>query len=190
MTLEDYFNETRTVMVHLLYLTNAKSLDHDLSDNQRRTLEVLLENDDLTAGRITETLDIKPSSTTAIIKQLTKLQYVTKHKDMADSRITRIKLTDNGRSKAVALQERLELIDSIFFKPLSAKERQQLFELLQKMATYLSSDTYLDAMRQLVSDDRQSQRMLEHLQDVSRDRPHINHLRQHMSHDYWHHHND
>lgn len=72
MTLEDYFNETRTVMVHLLYLTNAKSLDHDLSDNQRRTLEVLLENDDLTAGRITETLDIKPSSTTAIIKQLTK----------------------------------------------------------------------------------------------------------------------
>ncbi|MGX7738460.1 MarR family winged helix-turn-helix transcriptional regulator [Enterococcus faecalis] len=65
---------------------------------------MLASEENVTAGRIAEYLDIKPSSVTQIIKKLESVKAVKRVKNESDARVTFVVLTDKGR-ESLSTQE-------------------------------------------------------------------------------------
>ena len=61
---------------------------YNWSDNSINTLRMLNTQGSLTAGQISEQLDIKPSSVTQIINKLEQVHAIKREKSSEDSRVT------------------------------------------------------------------------------------------------------
>ena len=83
-------------IAHQPFLIFAYQVE-EKTDNAFETLKILVAEDDVTAGRLAEVLDIKPSSVTQIIKKLEEAGTVMREKSATDSRVTLVKITDKGR---------------------------------------------------------------------------------------------
>nr|WP_241645800.1 MarR family transcriptional regulator [Pediococcus acidilactici] len=82
-------------ITHQPFLVFANRVE-EKTDNTFETLKLLAKEENVTAGRISEFLDIKPSSVTQIIKKLERAGTVVREKSPSDSRVTIIKITDKG----------------------------------------------------------------------------------------------
>ena len=74
---------------HEPFLVFANRVE-EKTDNALETLKLLAKETNVTPGRISEYLDIKPSSVTQIIKKLEKAGTVLREKSPKDSRVTEI----------------------------------------------------------------------------------------------------
>lgn len=124
-------------------------------DNTALTWEILAEEKEpITAGRLAEELDIKPSSVTQIVKKLEEEGMVRRVKSEADARVTYIELTDAGKQAA---QERATFGNSLLkeiFTPLDSEERAQLNDLLNKLNDHMASDAFKDKLSELFINDK------------------------------------
>ncbi|KRL01154.1 transcriptional regulator [Liquorilactobacillus capillatus DSM 19910] len=123
-------------------------------DNTFETLKLLSEEENVTAGRIAEVLDIKPSSVTQIIKKLEKAGTVKRIKSEQDARITFVKLTAIGRETLNTRGNLSTGLKEEMFKGFSDTELKDLSGYLDRLGENLTSDSFEKKVAKTFGDDR------------------------------------
>ena len=127
-------------------------------DNALKTLQLLATEEQVTAGRISEHLDIKPSSVTQIIKKLEATDMIARVKSETDARVTFVILTEKGNEN---LKERGTISTDLkeeLFKGFSEQELEQLESYLTRISKNSSSEEFQRKLNDIFSDDKRWQR--------------------------------
>ena len=101
-------------------------------------LELLQENKECTMHDLAEELQLKSSSATVLVDRLEKLGLIRRQRNAQDRRVVHVALAPKGRKvlQQIATQKKKGIIET--FKPLSAQERRDYLNLLEKLAGKLS----------------------------------------------------
>lgn len=143
---EEILNSLREIAHNPFFIFMSK-LDGG-RDNDAITLELLARETDVTAGRIAEVLDIKPSSVTQMIKKLSEVHIVEKIKSEQDARVTYVKLTPEGQKMVKARQNIAIGLKEELFKSFSQEEITVLNQGVEKLANQLNSQQFCDKLKQ------------------------------------------
>ena len=156
MNTTDILNKLMEIS-HQPFLIFANRVE-EKTDNAFETLQLLAKEENVTAGRISEYLDIKPSSVTQIVKKLEATGTIERIKSESDARVTFVVLTEKGRE---SLAERgaisTDLKDELF-KGFSEEELQQLEAYLTRISKNSSSEEFQRKVNEIFSDDKRWQR--------------------------------
>lgn len=104
-------------------------------------LRILAENDGLTHKEIAQVLHISPAAVTKVIKRMAGLKYLEKRSDPKDERISRVFLTDEGRSVIHQIKHAFEEIDAVLLKNLDEEDQSKFFALLIHVFNNLSQQS-------------------------------------------------
>ena len=126
------------------YLVNrlARSMAHDLAEELRpvgigigqwAVLLFLWARDGLSQAELSRVVAIEPPTMVRTIDRMVRDGLVTRAPDAVDGRITRIHLTDHGRSLRHALVPKAEAVNASYLARLTATERGTLRRLLAKL---------------------------------------------------------
>lgn len=126
---------------------------NEKTDNSYETLKLLTEEGDVTAGRISEYLDIKPSSVSQIIKKLENTGAVKRVKSPKDARVTYVTLTPIGEA-AVRDRSFNSEIKKEMFNAFSEEELVNLDADLTKLLSTVTSDSFNEQLNTIFSDDK------------------------------------
>lgn len=99
----------------------------------QRLLRLLSRHEGLSNAEIAETLDIRPSSVSANIKQLEQQQLIKRQPSLSDKRVSTVSLTAKGRQMTDELNHVNDQLSERIFANLTAKDRGQLIKLLTKV---------------------------------------------------------
>ena len=128
--------------LHLLlleaFLRSNKELTKKLPEagllpGQPKILEFLLTHDGCSQKEISEGCILDKSTVTSLLKRMEAAALINKKPAVHDQRSSLIYLTDEGREKALWVQQELLDIDEAECKGLTEQERQQFFETLTKI---------------------------------------------------------
>src|SRR5574337_894464 len=120
MLTDDILNNLSKISRHPFFMFKRKLDERD--DNGTRTLDLLASEKEVTAGRIAEVLDIKPSSVTQMIKKLEMAGIVERIKSERDARVTYVNLTSVGQEMYAAREKMSGGLNSELFKGFSQEE--------------------------------------------------------------------
>lgn len=115
---------------------------------------MLASEENVTAGRIAEYLDIKPSSVTQIIKKLESVKAVKRVKNESDARVTFVVLTDKGRESLSTQGNISNGFNEEMFKGFSEEELESLNNYLERIEKNISSEEFLDKIETIFGDDK------------------------------------
>ena len=121
---------------------NAKAEKADkvsIHRGQGRVLALLTEEGDLSIAQLVESLDIRPSSASELVKKLEQQGYVTRTVSEDDKRVSILSITPEGKS---ILEKTGEVNADYFeemFSGLDSNEQEQLSTLLDKLVTSLKA---------------------------------------------------
>ncbi|KAF0351788.1 MarR family winged helix-turn-helix transcriptional regulator [Pediococcus pentosaceus] len=124
------------------------------TDNALETLKLLSKETNVTPGRISEYLDIKPSSVTQIIKKLEKAGTVLREKSPKDSRVTVVKITDKGRESLKTHGSIGNTLKDVLFKDFSDSELEYLDQYLERMVNNIGSDEFSEKLNEVFDNDQ------------------------------------
>lgn len=118
-----------------LYVQRSMQLfrNLDIHPGQAGMLWALKCNDGLSQKELAKKMGITPPSITVMIKKLEAEQFIEKHQDKMDQRVTRIYITDKGRKIAAYMDEVLEKLEQEAFANMSGEEIMLLRRLLLQM---------------------------------------------------------
>lgn len=139
------------------FLMFASRLE-EKTDNAFETLCLLAQEDKVTAGRISEYLDIKPSSITQIINKLEEAGTAERVKSSEDARVVFVRITDKGRE---ALADRSSISTQLkdeLCKGFSEEELEQLHLYLSRINENVSSVGFQKKLDEIFQDDQRWQR--------------------------------
>lgn len=123
-------------------------------DNTQETLKLLAKETDVTAGRIAEYLDIKPSSVTQIIKKLVQKGAVERIKSTTDARITFVQLTAKGQEMLTTQGSITGDLQDAIFKGFSEEELANFEAYLDRLEQNTSSPEFMAQIDELFHDER------------------------------------
>jgi DNA-binding MarR family transcriptional regulator len=155
MKKNDILNKLMEI-THQPFLIFANQVEQK-TDNAFETLRLLSKEEDVTAGRISEFLDIKPSSVTQIIKKLEAAGTVERVKSEEDARVTFVRLTEKGWE---SIEDRGTISSSLkdeLFRGFAEEELEKLDEYLSRIADNISSDKFQSKLNEIFGDDRRWQ---------------------------------
>ena len=155
MKTEDIINDLRDISNNPFFMFIGKLYERE--DNCAMTLNLLAKEDEVTAGRISEVLDIKPSSVTQIIKKLSHVGIVERTKSDKDARVTYIKLTEAGQKMLNARQKMSFRLNQELFKDFSESELEVLSQGIDKLAKRLDSQLFYEKLTQEFSNEERWQ---------------------------------
>ncbi|MBW1942481.1 MAG: MarR family transcriptional regulator [Deltaproteobacteria bacterium] len=93
----------------------------------------LFRNTEMTMGEMAQSIDRDKSTVTALVDKLVALGYVKKERDIADNRVTKIRLTQKGRSlEANFTLISNELLEQAYHGFLE-EEKRKIIDLLGRM---------------------------------------------------------
>ncbi|MFC0233860.1 MarR family winged helix-turn-helix transcriptional regulator [Vagococcus entomophilus] len=146
-----------TEVAHQPFLIFANQVQGK-KDNAFETLLLLEKEEQVTAGRISEYLDIKPSSVTQIIKKLETNGTIERIKSEKDARVILIKLTEKGKDSILNRDTVSSgLIDELF-SGFKEEEVDNLEEYLTRMIENISSEVFQSQLKeQFGNEDRWQQ---------------------------------
>ncbi|MFV0561075.1 MAG: MarR family winged helix-turn-helix transcriptional regulator [Enterococcus sp.] len=144
--------EQLTEITHQPFLVFANNLE-EKTDNTFETLKLLATEEEVTAGRIAEVLDIKPSSVTQIIKKLEEAGTAIREKSEKDSRVTFVKITDKGQETLEEHRAINVTMKDVLFDRLSDEELEQLNHSLEIMLENISSKEFQEKLKDVFSND-------------------------------------
>ncbi|WP_432736834.1 MarR family transcriptional regulator [Pediococcus pentosaceus] len=124
------------------------------TDNALETLKLLAKETNVTLGRISEYLDIKPSSVTQIIKKLEKAGTVLREKSPKDSRVTVVRITDKGRESLKTHGSIGNTLKDVLFKDFSDSELEYLDQYLKRMVDNIGSDEFSEKLNEVFDNDQ------------------------------------
>lgn len=123
------------------------------TDNSMETLQLLSVEGDVTAGRISEYLDIKPSSVTQIIKKLEDIEVIEKIKSKEDARVTLVRLTEKGKDSLKDRSETSSTLKTELFKDFSNEDLEKFNDYLEKLFENISSEEFIDKLNKTFEGD-------------------------------------
>ncbi|MGY1575709.1 MarR family winged helix-turn-helix transcriptional regulator [Pediococcus pentosaceus] len=138
---------------HEPFLVFANRVE-EKTDNALETLKLLAKETNVTPGRISEYLDIKPSSVTQIIKKLEKAGTVLREKSPKDSRVTVVKITDKGRESLKTHGSIGNTLKDVLFKDFSDSELEYLDQYLERMVNNIGSDEFSEKFNEVFDNDQ------------------------------------
>lgn len=138
---------------HEPFLVFANRVE-EKTDNTLETLKLLAKETNVTPGRISEYLDIKPSSVTQIIKKLEKAGTVLREKSPKDSRVTVVKITDKGRESLKTHGSIGNTLKDVLFKDFSDSELEYLDQYLERMVNNIGSDEFSEKLNEVFDNDQ------------------------------------
>lgn len=138
---------------HEPFLVFANRVE-EKTDNALETLKFLAKETNVTLGRISEYLDIKPSSVTQIIKKLEKAGTVLREKSPKDSRVTVVKITDKGRESLKTHGSIGNTLKDVLFKDFSDSELEYLDQYLERMVNNIGSDEFSEKLNEVFDNDQ------------------------------------
>ena len=138
---------------HEPFLVFANRVE-EKTDNALETLKLLAKETNVTPGRISEYLDIKPSSVTQIIKKLEKAGTVLREKSPKDSRVTVVKITDKGRESLKTHGSSGNTLKDVLFKDFSDSELEYLDQYLERMVNNIGSDEFSEKLNEVFDNDQ------------------------------------
>lgn len=100
-------------------------------------LKILSEKDGLTHSEIAVKLEISPAAATKVIKRMEALNYVRRHPDPSDERISRVFLLQEGAAVVQRIESSFDQIDAVLLSSLNPEEQNTLTKLLWKVYTSL-----------------------------------------------------
>jgi MarR family transcriptional regulator, organic hydroperoxide resistance regulator len=98
------------------------------------TLALLIREDGMSQGELSQRFDIDPSRVTRLAKRLEKEGLLRKERDRGDKRVVRMYLTDKGRGLFEDLSDRRERFDRRVGAVLSSEELWELRRMLGRLA--------------------------------------------------------
>ncbi len=104
-------------------------------------LRALWEKEGLTQSELAENLKIKPATITKMLQRMEKAGFITRKPDANDQRISRVYLTETGRSVQNEVEAVLQTIAEETFAGLTSEESMVLHRYLQKIRDNLASAT-------------------------------------------------
>ena len=152
MKKNDIINKLMEI-THQPFMIFANQVE-DRSDNAFETLRLLEKEEDVTAGRIAEYLDIKPSSVTQIIKKLEEAGTAKRVKSESDARVTFVELTDKGRESISAQDKISSSLKDEMFKNFTEEELETLDKYLTRINENTLSDEFNKKLNEIFGDDR------------------------------------
>lgn len=138
---------------HEPFLVFANRVE-EKTDNALETLKLLAKETNVTPGRISEYLDIKPSSVTQIIKKLEKAGTVLREKSPKDSRVTVVKITVKGRESLKTHGSIGNTLKDVLFKDFSDSELEYLDQYLERMVNNIGSDEFSEKLNEVFDNDQ------------------------------------
>ncbi|MCC3237990.1 MarR family transcriptional regulator, partial [Pediococcus acidilactici] len=135
-------------ITHQPFLVFANRVE-EKTDNTFETLKLLAKEENVTAGRISEFLDIKPSSVTQIIKKLEQAGTVVREKSPSDSRVTIIKITDKGTESLKTHESIGGTLKDVLFKDFSDDELTNLADYLKRMVENMDGDEFKEKISEV-----------------------------------------
>ena len=117
-----------------------RHMERTLPPAVERTLMVISGNDGLSAGELSELLDMRPSSVSELSDRMAARGLVEKKADEADKRVNRIFLTELGKAQVGRIAEvRTEALNS-FSACFTDEEAAKFCELADKLAAHLNEN--------------------------------------------------
>ncbi len=96
-------------------------------------LIALYQNEKVTMKELANYIDRDKSTVTALVNKLVKLGYVYKFKDITDSRVSVVTLTDKGRELKPAFFEISDTLIEKVYRNFPEKEKEDLVKGLEKV---------------------------------------------------------
>jgi DNA-binding MarR family transcriptional regulator len=107
-----------------------------LSPYDHGVLALLEEEPVETQAMIADALGYDRSHLVGVLDDLEARELIARRRDPADRRRHLVTLTSAGKDAVARLRKVSKQVDDDFFAPLSAEERAQLFQLLQRLAQH------------------------------------------------------
>jgi MarR family transcriptional regulator, organic hydroperoxide resistance regulator len=131
----------RETMGHLLAQTckllrvqaHAMLEQVNLYRGQQFVLCVLWEQEGITHSELAEALHVQPSTVTNALKRMEKAGLVERRHDSHDARVSRVYLTEAGRSIRGEAEEVWRALDAQAFHGFSAEEKETLGQMLTRI---------------------------------------------------------
>ncbi len=123
-------------------LTKDQAAKVGLTGPQLSVVKILEEIGDLSLSDLSERIRAQNSTVTGIVDRMEREGLVDRKRSADDRRVVHIRLTDKGAKLARSLSfEPFEIFRGAFENALSPQELLQLLTLMDKLATYVRSET-------------------------------------------------
>lgn len=111
---------------------------------QEQVLQALAAESIMTMGELAAVLKVRPPTASKTVSRLSALGLVERHAEPGDGRIVQVKLTEEGRDKAAAIERLWDEVETEFLEGFDPKERKRLRKFLRKIAKNLAGLTGAD----------------------------------------------
>jgi DNA-binding MarR family transcriptional regulator len=112
----------------------------DIPRGQAGLLCVVAKQDGLTQTEIAEQLSVQGATVTNMLQRLEEAGLVRRQRDLEDNRLVRVYLTEAGRQKENAINERFGSMQELIFKGISEEERLALRRWLQQIVMNITEE--------------------------------------------------
>ncbi len=111
---------------------------YGLTQSQAQLLFSVYRDNEATVGTIAKRLGLARTNASAMCKKLAGMGFLHRKRREDDERIVSLTLTENGRSAAIAIEERIEQVSRK--KLVNIKEIKQLMEVFEEISHLLVDD--------------------------------------------------
>jgi DNA-binding MarR family transcriptional regulator len=118
--------------------------DLGLFAGQEQVLQALGALGLMTMGELAAILKVRPPTASKTLARLAALHLVERHAEPDDARVVRVKLTDEGRRKAEAIERLWDEVEAELLDGFDSKERKRLRKSLRRIAKNLAAVTGAD----------------------------------------------
>ncbi|PWG00396.1 MarR family winged helix-turn-helix transcriptional regulator [Levilactobacillus bambusae] len=138
--------KSNEVMQNMMRIINAIRKNgarhyHYQYSSQTRVLALIAQHQDITQSELSELLDIRPSSTSELLKKLESKGLVTRSADPNDGRVSHFTLTDAGQKIAKEFHgDAINDLTENLTQNLTSDEVDQLNHLLEKVLDGFETD--------------------------------------------------
>lgn len=127
----------RRVMHDSMGYMRSKLEVYGLYRGQPKMLFLLIKEDGMTKKELAQRFGIAAPTITKMVERMEKNEFVYTKKDESDKRITRVYISDKGRTVQRDLVKFHDEAADIYFKDMTEEEVQTLYDLLAKVRSNL-----------------------------------------------------
>jgi DNA-binding MarR family transcriptional regulator len=112
---------------------------------QEQVLQALAAAGQMTMGELAAILRVRPPTASKTVSRLAALHLVERHTEPDDARVVRVRLTEEGKSKATAIDRLWDDVEAELLREFDGKERKRLRKFLRRIARNLAEASGADS---------------------------------------------
>ena len=112
---------------------------------QEQVLQALSASGLMTMGELATILRVRPPTASKTVSRLAALRLVERQPEPDDARIVRVRLTEEGKSKAAAIEQLWDEVEAELLAGFDPKDRKRMRKLLRRAAKNLAEAAGIDA---------------------------------------------